>query len=126
MKKDGSLPLAIEHPFRSRFSDPSALGSDKGNMLSAWIMLKFGERVLKIVEGCTDTDEDPKPSWSVRKEQHVARIAHEPSSTLLVSVADKLHNVRALQSDHRAVGEAISSRFNPEAGRAKSLITMAD
>ncbi len=27
----------------------------------------FGERVLAIVEGCTDADEHPKPPWRPRK-----------------------------------------------------------
>ena len=100
---------------------PSALGSDKANVVRGWITLKFGERVLTIVEGCTDTDEDPTPPWRVRKERYVDRIAHEPASVLLVSAADKIHNVRALQRDYRAVGEALWSRFNPEAGRPGTL-----
>ena len=99
---------------------PAGLGKDRGNVVRGWIRLKFGERVLAIVEGCTDTDEDPKPPWKVRKEDYIARIAREPPSVLLVSVADKLHNVRALLRDYRAV-EAFWIRFNPEAGRAGTL-----
>src|SRR6188474_2789663 len=57
---------------------PAALGEDKARVVRAWIRLKFGERVLEIVEGCTDTDQDPKPPWRVRKEQYVARIVDEP------------------------------------------------
>jgi (p)ppGpp synthase/HD superfamily hydrolase len=100
---------------------PAALGTEKANGVRGWIRLRFGERVLEIVEGCTDTDEDPKPPWRLRKEQYVARVAHEPPSVLLVSMADKLHNVRALQTDYRAVGEALWVRFNPEAGRDGTL-----
>jgi (p)ppGpp synthase/HD superfamily hydrolase len=96
---------------------PAALGKDKADVVRGWVRLKFGERVLEIVEGCTDTDEDPKPPWRVRKEQYVARIAHEPPSMLLVSLADKLHNVRAIERDYRGVGEALWGRFNPEAGK---------
>ena len=40
---------------------------------------------------------------------------------LLVSIADKLHNVRALATDSRAVGDALWRRFNPEAGRDGTL-----
>ena len=97
---------------------PTALGT---SAVRAWIRLKFGERVLTIVEGCTDTDEVPKPPWRVRKEQYVARIEHEPASVMLVSVADKLHNVRALQRDFRAVKGDLWGRFNPEAGQAGTL-----
>lgn len=96
---------------------PDALGDGKASVVRSWIRLKFGEQVLGIVEGCTDADEDPKPRWRPRKEQYVSRIAGEPPSVLLVSVADKLHNVRAILRDYRTVGDALWSRFNPEAGR---------
>jgi hypothetical protein len=72
--------------------------------------------VLKIVEGCTDTDIQPKPPWRRRKEQYVRRIAHGDASTLLVSASDKLHNVRAILSDFRAEGIDVFDRFNKEAG----------
>jgi (p)ppGpp synthase/HD superfamily hydrolase len=100
---------------------PAALGKDKASIVRAWIKLKFGERVLEIVEGCTDSDEDPKPPWLARKAGYIRRIAHEPLSNLLVSVADKVHNVRALQRDYRAVGEELWRRFNPEAGKSGIL-----
>jgi (p)ppGpp synthase/HD superfamily hydrolase len=100
---------------------PDALGRDKANAVRGWIRLTFGERVLEIVEGCTDSDENPKPPWVARKTAYVARIAHEPASVLLVSAADKLHNVRALRRDYRAVGDVLWDRFNPEAGRSGTL-----
>ena len=77
---------------------------------------RFGTDVLRIVEGCTDTDTQPKPPWRHRKEQYVRRIAHEDASTLLVSASDKLHNVRAILSDFRAEGIGVFDRFNNEAG----------
>jgi GTP pyrophosphokinase len=77
---------------------------------------RFGADVLAIVEGCTDTDIQPKPPWRRRKAQYVRRIAHEDASTLLVSAADKLHNARAILSDFRAEGIGVFDRFNKEAG----------
>jgi (p)ppGpp synthase/HD superfamily hydrolase len=100
---------------------PAALGSNKADLVRALIGMKFGQRVLEIVEGCTDSDTDPKPPWRTRKEQYVERIAHEPPSTLLVSLSDKTHNVRALERDYRTVGDALWERFNPEAGRSGIL-----
>jgi (p)ppGpp synthase/HD superfamily hydrolase len=49
------------------------------------------------------------------------RLSERAPSVLLVSVADKLHNIRALLRDYRAVEEAFWIRFNPEAGRAGTL-----
>jgi (p)ppGpp synthase/HD superfamily hydrolase len=73
---------------------------------------KFGRRVAKIVDGCTDSDTDPKPPWRERKESYIQHLKSADAETRLVSAADKLHNVRSILSDYREVGEAIWSRFN--------------
>jgi GTP pyrophosphokinase len=78
------------------------------------IVRRFGDRVAEIVEGCTDTFEDPKPDWRPRKEAYVARIPNEATHILLVSAADKLDSARAIVADlrvARGVGiEACPSR----------------
>jgi len=73
---------------------------------------KFGKKVAKIVEGCTDTDETPKPPWLERKKTYVSHVRHAPIPTKLVSASDKLHNVRAILMDYRKEGEKLWSRFN--------------
>ena len=73
---------------------------------------RFGARVAKVVDGCTDADTDPKPPWRERKEKYIARLRKEDEDTRLVSAADKLNNVRSIISDYRAVGESVWSRFN--------------
>jgi (p)ppGpp synthase/HD superfamily hydrolase len=73
---------------------------------------KFGPRVAKVVEGCTDTVLDPKPPWRQRKEDYLRELKDADSDTRLVSAADKLHNVRSILMDYRQQGETIWSRFN--------------
>jgi (p)ppGpp synthase/HD superfamily hydrolase len=73
---------------------------------------KFGKKVAKIVEGCTDTDQTPKPPWLERKKAYVAHVRHASTPTQLVSASDKLHNVRAILMDYRKEGERVWSRFN--------------
>jgi (p)ppGpp synthase/HD superfamily hydrolase len=73
---------------------------------------KFGKDVARIVEGCTDTDQTPKPPWLKRKKEYVAHVRHAPMPTKLVSASDKLHNVRAILMDYRKEGETLWSRFN--------------
>lgn len=73
---------------------------------------RFGSRVAKIVDGCTDTDVTPKPPWFERKRKYIARLQKEGAETRLVSAADKLNNVRSILSDYRAIGESVWSRFN--------------
>jgi (p)ppGpp synthase/HD superfamily hydrolase len=73
---------------------------------------RFGSRVAKIVDGCTDSDMTPKPPWRERKETYLKHLKKADAGTRLVSAADKLNNVRSILSDHRDVGEAIWDRFN--------------
>lgn len=76
------------------------------------IRKRFGARVAKIVEGCTDSFGDPKPEWIERKKEYLAEVKHADNETRLVSASDKLHNVRTILTDYRIDGEAIWIRFN--------------
>ena len=78
---------------------------------------QFGEQVGHIVDACTDSYESPKPPWRERKEAYVTHVRElierggdEPA--LRVSLADKLHNTRAIVADVRESGDAVFERFN--------------
>ena len=73
---------------------------------------KFGKAVAKIVDGCTDTDQTPKPPWLARKQAYIAHLKHASASTQIVSASDKLHNLRAILMDYRTEGDKLWSRFN--------------
>lgn len=72
---------------------------------------QFGARVAHVVEGCTDTDENPKPPWRARKEQYLRHLRHADEDVRLVSAADKLHNLRSIAADYRRSGEPVFERF---------------
>ena len=72
---------------------------------------KFGDAVADMVEGCTDTFQDPKPPWRVRKEAYIASLPSKPVTTLLVSACDKLDNARAIVADLRREGTGTLNRF---------------
>ena len=76
------------------------------------IRRQFGSRVAGIVESCSDTDVTPKPPWRERKQAYLAHLAAADRSALRVSLADKLHNARAILADLREVGGELWSRFN--------------
>ena len=82
-----------------------------GEPVRKQIRRDFGERVASIVDACTDTDENPKPPWRERKEAYIEHIALAPREALLVSMADKLHNVRSILADHQSIGDAVWTRF---------------
>jgi (p)ppGpp synthase/HD superfamily hydrolase len=68
---------------------------------------RFGERVARIVEECSDTLERPEPPWRERKEAYVAAAEHHTLDALHVSLGDKLYNVRSLVRDYRVLGESV-------------------
>jgi GTP pyrophosphokinase len=73
---------------------------------------RFGSRVARIVEGCTDSFTEPKLPWRERKETYLRHLKRADEDTRIVSAADKLNNVRSILSDYRNIGESIWERFN--------------
>jgi (p)ppGpp synthase/HD superfamily hydrolase len=75
------------------------------------IRRKFGSRVAGIVEGCTDSDTEPKPPWRERKEAYLLHLRTADASVRLVSAADKLYNAREILSDFRLHRHSVWARF---------------
>jgi (p)ppGpp synthase/HD superfamily hydrolase len=75
------------------------------------IRVRFGDKVAKIVEGCTDSLTIPKPEWRERKEKYIAHLESADAPTILVSAADKLYNTRAILRDLRREGDGVFDRF---------------
>ena len=96
-----------------------AVEDQGGEATRAEILRRFGPRVTAMVDGCTDTDQFPKPPWRGRKEAYIARVRTASASVRLVSACDKLHNTRSLAMDYRTYGEALWSRF--QGGRDGTL-----
>jgi (p)ppGpp synthase/HD superfamily hydrolase len=90
---------------------------------AAGIRARFGAKVLRMVQECTDTPTDyrggPKPPWRTRKQSVLDRIAVASPGGRRVLLADKLHNVRDLLADVRREGARTWARFN--AGRDDQL-----
>jgi (p)ppGpp synthase/HD superfamily hydrolase len=89
-----------------------AVEDQGGTEIRAEIAGRFGERIATIVDGCSDTDVTPKPPWRVRKEAYVAHIRHAPLPIRRVSLADKVHNARAILFDYRQIADELWLRFN--------------
>ncbi|NOQ61334.1 HD domain-containing protein [Mycolicibacterium fortuitum] len=73
---------------------------------------RFGSTVAKIVSECSDTDEIPKPPWRDRKERYIAHLRGASDEAVLVSLADKVDNARAILRDLRLHGDHLWQRFN--------------
>jgi (p)ppGpp synthase/HD superfamily hydrolase len=74
----------------------------------------FGPKVKEIVAECSDTFEQPKPAWPQRKQAYIDKLRYDEvsRSALLVSAADKLHNLTATVNDLRTHGVEVWSHFN--------------
>lgn len=78
----------------------------------------YGDRVEKIVRGCSDSlvaDREDKAPWLERKQAHIDHMKEADMDTLVVTAADKLHNGRAIATDLQCTGNEVWDRFN--AGR---------
>lgn len=74
----------------------------------------FGDRVAQIVDDCSDTFETPKPDYRPRKAAYVAGLKDKQSDSQLVSLADKVHNMRSILRDYRMSQEELWKRFNAD------------
>ena len=89
-----------------------AVEDQGGAETRAEIEQRFGAAIAAIVDGCTDTDQHPKPPWRKRKQAYIEQIRTAPPSVRLVAACDKLHNARSLAKDYRVCGEALWDRFS--------------
>ena len=86
---------------------------DQGGVQTlAVIRRRFGGGVADIVADCTDTWTEPKPPWRARKEAYLAGLPKKQPDSLLVSLADKTHNARAILNDFRVLGDGVWIRFS--------------
>lgn len=86
---------------------------DQGHQITlAQVELQFGPVVARIVDDCSDTDEDPKPPWHGRKTTYLEHLQGVGRASLQVSLADKVHNATAILRDRRTIGDAVWGRFS--------------
>ena len=75
------------------------------------IRRRFGGKVARIVVACSNSLGGEKRAWKPRKEDYLAHLDEQPAEVLRVSLADKLHNARAIVADLRIEGPSLWDRF---------------
>lgn len=74
------------------------------------IRAQFGDEVAELVAAMTEL---PRSfTWEERKQDMLARLATAPPDVLALECADKLDNIREIQTDYARHGEATWARFN--------------
>lgn len=82
------------------------------------IRADFGDRVLDIVLGTTKND--TLPSWQDRADAYLHHLEYEASDeSVIVSCADKIHNLMSILADYEEIGDELWDRFN--AGKERQI-----
>lgn len=90
---------------------------DVANFTEQDLKEAFGDRVAKLVYHVTEPQakEDPffaSIPWLTRKELYLARLEEGEEGSLLISTADKLHNLTSFLTDAEREGETFLSNFH--------------
>ncbi len=106
IEADGSETQAIAALLHDAAEDQG------GEQTLAEIRERFGDYVARIVDECSDTFEDPKPPWRERKIRYIEHLGDASDETILVSLADKVDNARAILRDFRDRRDELWQRFS--------------
>ena len=74
----------------------------------------FGKHVLDLVMACSDAAPQrgqPKGARIERKEKYIANLRPAADEVLLISAADKWHNLASILADAKQLGEVVFDRF---------------
>jgi (p)ppGpp synthase/HD superfamily hydrolase len=88
-----------------------AVEDQGGQATRTEIAQRFGDGVVAIVDGCTESDTIPKPPWRDRKQRYLEQLRQGSPSVRRVALADKLHNARSFLQDYRQQGDSLWSAF---------------
>lgn len=114
----GVASIAIDHGADEEIAIAALLHDSVedagGDATGNEVRRRFGDRVARIVYACTDTAESPKPPWLERKKAYLNHLEQLQTDELLVSMADKLHNLTAIYNDYLEVGDKVWDRFSAE------------
>jgi hypothetical protein len=119
MEDEGSTEEAIAALLHDALEDQGDTYPGGRAVLRAGIRGRFGDRVLAIVDACTDDaehrkrdGEDAAVAWRIRKEAYIRHLEQTDDRGILrVSCADKLHNARSLVFDYLKLWPDLWQRF---------------
>lgn len=77
---------------------------------------QFGERVASFVLCCTDSTEMPRPPKTERNCMYLQSLQSAPEGAIILSCADKIHNLRSMYADYLLLGPGFWSVFSSPPG----------
>lgn len=78
---------------------------------------EFGDRVVELVRGVTK--DSTLSSWQDRSDAYLAHLRKADDGSVLISAADKLHNLLSIHADLDELGDELWARFN--SGKERQL-----
>lgn len=75
----------------------------------------FGERVAELVASESEDKREnllAESTWKIRKQETLAHLQTASTDVKMITLGDKLSNIRAIYRDHSAMGDALWQRFN--------------
>lgn len=75
----------------------------------------FGDRVAYLVDSESEDKREnlsAESTWKVRKQETLDHLKTAPIDVKMITLGDKLSNIRAINRDYNALGEALWQRFN--------------
>ena len=78
---------------------------------------EFGERVVELVRGVTK--DSTLSSWQERADAYLAHLRKADDGSVVISAADKLHNLLSIHADLDELGDDLWARFN--SGKERQL-----
>ena len=79
---------------------------------------EFGERVVELVRGVTK--DSTLSSWQERADAYLAHLRKADDGSVVISAADKLHNLLSIHADLDELGDDLWARFN--SGKERQLV----
>lgn len=79
------------------------------------IKLQLNERIAELVGGETENkrpDKRKEDTWKIRKEEFLNHLQQASKDSKIITMSDKLSNMRALHRDFQAIGDELWQRFN--------------
>lgn len=124
-RKGGALPYIL-HPMETAniaatmTNDPEVLAAallhdvaEDCDVTEAELRARFGKRVAALVMLVTEQKTpDAQGSWQRRKLRTVNRLRAAGREQLILTLADKLSNLRSIRRDLQTYGGAVWQRFN--------------
>ncbi len=75
----------------------------------------FGDRVALLVAGESENKREhlsAESTWKTRKQETIDHLKDAPREVKMITLGDKLSNIRSMYRDHQFLGEELWQRFN--------------